>query len=113
MSRRGEHPLVDLVALVTALILGTATGLWLSRGPAVRRSADCSEWLRLERKIAGAAELELDLVVGAAGGPGLWIGQLLDLLQAGDRVRITIALESPAAAADDPLPEVHRWRKSG
>lgn len=52
-------------------------------------------------------------MVGAPGGPGLWIGQLLDLLQAGDRVRITIALESPEASADADLPEVHRWRKSG
>jgi hypothetical protein len=70
-------------------------------------------WLRLERKIAGAAELELELVVGAPGGPGLWIGQLLDLLQAGDRVRITIALESLEASADADLPEVRPWRSSG
>lgn len=62
-------------------------------------------WFRLERKVVGG-DLELDLVVGRPDGQaaGIFADDLLDLLEDGDRLRVTLALESPEASADADRP---------
>jgi hypothetical protein len=62
-------------------------------------------WLRLDEKRSGPRSLELDLVVeDGQVDAGLWLGRLGEQLRAGDRVRVFMALEPGAPAADAPKP---------
>jgi hypothetical protein len=64
-------------------------------------------WLHLIAKRVGELELELDLAAVTPGRlwpsgnptPGLWVRQLEDVIRAGDRVRLALALpEGPGGA---------------
>jgi len=58
-------------------------------------------WLRLrsKRAAAGLLELELEAHRTKQDGPGLWASELVQLLTAGDRVRVRLDLQEPAQEA--------------